>query len=813
MQKKLSKKKLNNGVLGFASSHKLNENSLMLKEFKELSEELQHLDEATWGERLKYYAAKWLPSYKVGDKILGGEEERQKMLGQIQAIIDQEQKDGQNFIKGLDSRFKQTDFPNNLEKKDFLEGVLEISAVYDTIKKAVDDGKIKPAAANIFIDNLRKYVNYMMSYKLNRTIYSTMNETYDESEDIQLGEATLADVNADGGLSSDSVRRALGRDRDARGGAAGYNEYDSEVMKGLKSNRLPLTLAIGGAILTAAGWVGQSQWFIDYIKGLTEISKSTFETTTKTIIERNIKVDPNGFSYTLQNNLPPNKLINLNFNQPIENLRKALEFYGEGDVSRGIKATSLFIDPSQRAESVSNLVKQLADPSNRTVGDVFNTAEGTYGRAGTLFSQYGGAPGVLAKFITTRIVTRVITNIFTTAGAVVGTALIGAASYLLPIGLSALVAGAVVKGMRVKGQTSSRAATLNALLQSLRPLPEPSGPNPNPTPPNPNPTPPNPTPPNPTPPNPNPIPGPGPNPNPTNGGGQGGQYSNVSGDNNKVFQQTVYITLADGAKWVGDTFNIQGDNNKIDNSKDNSRGNNRNNKRSKKKVNIKSGGKNSNINVKTEDLQYNSKIDSFKQTNKNNVTLINDFQVNADLLNKFAKSVDSLSETNNVKSNKKLLALIKKVKSNPFHSLIINITSIMENNIKNKKLILNFIKTYMDILTNSKLSLKDVLKEATKANARQESSKIIDILKSNFQTYLKDIINLLKLLNTIKKPEGAENAKKSNIGRTGNFVPTASASKSVTSDAPKPAEPAQDDIYTRANMGSSLEESKKRKLK
>ena len=73
MQKKLSKKKLNNGVLGLTSSKKLNENSLMLKEFKQLSEELQHLDEATWGEKLKYYAAKWLPSYKVGDKILCGD--------------------------------------------------------------------------------------------------------------------------------------------------------------------------------------------------------------------------------------------------------------------------------------------------------------------------------------------------------------------------------------------------------------------------------------------------------------------------------------------------------------------------------------------------------------------------------------------------------------------------------------------------------------------------------------------------------------------------------------------------------------------
>jgi hypothetical protein len=186
----------------------------------------------------------------------------------------------------------------------------------------------------------------------------------------------------------------------------------------------------------------------------------------------------------------------------------------------------------------------------------------------------------------------------------------------------------------------------------------------------------------------------------------------------------------------------------------------------------------------------------------NSVTLINDFQVNADLLNKFAKSVDSLSESNEIKSNKKLLDLVEKVKSNPFHSLILNITRIMESNIKDKKLILNFIKTYMDILTNSNLSLKDVLKEVVKTKASAESSNIINILKLNFKNYLKDIINLLKLLNKTKNAEDGENAEKSSIGRTGNFDATASASK--------PAAPAQDDLQQRANMGSSLEESKKK---
>jgi len=537
MQKVISKKEIEKIV---SNKNVLNESSIRLKELKELKEGLQTLNEASWGERLKYLAAKYLPSYKVGDKILGGSKERQRMQAEIQRLMD---KEGEGFLRALNSNIEKTykDFPNSLEKEDFLKGVLEISAVYDSIVAATkrSNNPITPEQANEYIDNLRKYVNYMMSYKLNRTIYSTMNENYNESEDIQLGEgirnnlyvqyhsdrkdeepfmlhgekwqivnaiypdgkrdigvyrysedlvysyewfrrnvvgdksmgeldeATLADVDADGGLSSASVKRALARDRTARGGMSGEDEFGSEVMSGLKSNRLPLTLGAIGAVLAAAGWIGQSQWFIDYIEGLKEIDVKL----TQDIIERNIKVDPRGFSYTLQNNLPAGQAVNLNFNQPVENLRKALEFYGNGDLRQGVNATSLFVDPSQRAESVSNLLKQLADPSNRTVGDIFNTAENTYGRAGTLFSQYGGAKGVIAKYFVNRIIRTVIK---TGAGYALGGALIAAAPVLINVGIGAMVAGALVKLMRIKGQTSSRAATLNTLLQSLRDIPNPN---------------------------------------------------------------------------------------------------------------------------------------------------------------------------------------------------------------------------------------------------------------------------------------------------------------------------------------------------
>jgi len=532
MQKVISKKEIKNSI---SNKNVLNEKTLRLKELQELSEGLQNLNEATFGERLKYLAAKYLPSYKVGDKILGGAKERKRMQDEIQKLMDAE---AEGFLKKLNSDIEKNfpDFPNNEEKEEFLKGVLAISAVYDTIIAATQrsNSPITPEQANEYIENLRKYVNYMMSYKINRTIYSTMNENYNESEDIQLGEgsnsttyveyhsdmrdedpfmmhgekwqfvnaiypdgkkdigvyryagdivysyewfrrnvvgdksmgeldeATMADIQ--GGLSSASVKRALAADRGARGGMSGEDEYGSEAMTGLKSNRLPLTLGVVGAVLAAAGWVGQSQWFIDFIKGLKEVDVKL----TQDIIERNIKIDPRGFSYTLQNNLPAGEAVNLNFNQPVENLRKALEFYGNGDLRQGVNASSLFIDPSQRASSVSNLLQQLSDPSNKTIGDIFNVGENTYGRAGTLFSQYGGAKGVIAKYFVNRIIT---TTAKWGTGYVVGGALIAAAPALMTVGIGAMVAGALVKAMRIKGQKSSRVATLNTLLQSLRPIP------------------------------------------------------------------------------------------------------------------------------------------------------------------------------------------------------------------------------------------------------------------------------------------------------------------------------------------------------
>ena len=165
MQKVISKKEIKKSI---SNNEILNENSLRLRELQELSESLNSYDETqeldeSW-ERLKYLAAKYLPSYKVGDKILGGSKERQRMQNEIQRIMDNE---AEGFLRALNGDIQQNnpEFPNNERKEDFLSTVLSISTVYDSIIAATQraNNPVTPEQANEYIENLRKYVNYMMS--------------------------------------------------------------------------------------------------------------------------------------------------------------------------------------------------------------------------------------------------------------------------------------------------------------------------------------------------------------------------------------------------------------------------------------------------------------------------------------------------------------------------------------------------------------------------------------------------------------------------------------------------------------------------
>ena len=781
MQKKLSKKKLNEDVLKLTSSHKLNGKSLKLKELRELNESLQNLNEATFGERFKYLAAKYLPSYKVGNKILGGSKERARLQAEIQKLIDAE---AEQFLKKLNDDIGK-EFPNNLEQEDFLKGVLKISAVYDSIKAATErpNNPLTPDQANKYIDNLRKYVNFMSGAKLNRTPYSTWNENYNPSENIELGEATMADIQGD--LNPDSLKKALGRDRVARGGMEGEDEFESDVMNGLKSNRLPLTLALGGAILAAAGWIGQCEWFIDYIKSLKDVGEE-FGQDTKDVIERNIKIDRRGFSYTLQNNLGGAlKGLNLNFNQPIENLRKALEFYGNGNLEDGVKITSNFIDPTQRAASVTNLLDQLKDPTNTTVGDVFNPEEKTYGSSGTLFSQTNGAAAVFAQFIVRRIIKKAIWSALKSVGAAVGTALIGAGPWLLAAGIALITTGAVVKAMRIKGQNSSRAATLNSLLQSLRDIN-----------------------------NPDPVVG-----KATSGGGTKTDEIQPQGDKKQLGAGQTPETQKQlggrprpkelGAGQTPETQKQLGGrprpkelaanrsfSDKLDATDVEAQPVNKTQAQTEpEKQKQLPGGETADVDTlksnlgnffknvltikpkKRETIKEAKEFDKLNIYKEDNVKQkqIEDFQKSAELLNLLAKNINLALRNPKISSDSKLENLLRKLQQNIHHRTIVEIKTLIKENIKNKDLILRFITTYLTAIKQTRFGKilnyvqPDEQKKPVQLNEEAPSiglrgekniQKFLINFDTQFRIYLTDLYKLLVYLNNpAAKPKAAKPPK------------------------------------------------------
>ena len=126
----------------------LNENALSVREYNTLNE-------GAW-ESIKYGLSK-LGRYKAGGKITGKGKIDQEAGAKIQKIID---KKGNEMINKLnaDIKEKNPEFPNNKKGEDFLNTVIEIAAVYDSVVAATkkdpkEEGFLPVDAANIIIED------------------------------------------------------------------------------------------------------------------------------------------------------------------------------------------------------------------------------------------------------------------------------------------------------------------------------------------------------------------------------------------------------------------------------------------------------------------------------------------------------------------------------------------------------------------------------------------------------------------------------------------------------------------------------------
>lgn len=483
-----------------------------LHESLELIEDKDRLNEGAW-EKIKYGLGKYLPKYKVGGKnplqIKGRMKARAKAEAQLEAILEDE---SNKVISELLKQIKKTypKFPNNEKRIGFLKGIISVSQLHDSIvestkKKPNEKGYMPVDAANKLIGNLRKIVKNWLDVDL-ETVYTTLEskEGHDniltEEDKLILESDVLTEeeiallyeknflrrgwdkVKSAGSKAMDKAFGAKsGKDKPQKKGSgvsakqqktSGNKDFETARMgkKGLESNRLPIILTALGGAMGAASWVLQTDWFKDIVSETIDTPAEWGTDTVKDTVENNINVDPNGLSYTIQNNLPPDMGISLGPDQPVENLHKALEFYGGGNEKAGIDAVSQFIDPNVRAESVANLTQQLSDGgANQTIGDIFNTGEGTYGTRGGLFSQYGGAKSAIAKMVVTRtrrvLIKQAGKTVVTSAG---GAKLISLAPILGYLAIPLVAAGVLTKVLREKGQRQSRAKTLDDLLQSLQ---------------------------------------------------------------------------------------------------------------------------------------------------------------------------------------------------------------------------------------------------------------------------------------------------------------------------------------------------------
>jgi len=418
----------------------------MINEKRELNEGIM--------DTLKYGISK-IGRYKAGGKIFGKGEVDRQAAEKIKQIID---KKGNEIIKNLDATIKKEnpEFPNTEDQKQFLSTVLEISAVYDSIiaatkKDPKDKTYIPVDVANGVITDLREYVKKFLDVDL-KGIYTTVDES-EVSEMDGCSEEQLRELDEEWGLNedeSDDVRSAL----QAKRGTG--DDFDSQRMQTLKSNKLPAILAGAGASLGALGWMAQTDWLKTLIESWLNKPGTSGSDAVYSITKG--YPDEKGFLHWAHQLDPSNQMKTGN------DVMKFVNKFGAEDVSH-------MFDENGAGDSMGQVEKlrQLVGGENgaKSVGEIFK---------GPTFGDMKGGRNLFgvskaASFVSKQLVKQAVkATAGSTAGTILATKIAAVGAVLAPLGIGALATGALVKLMRMKGQKTSRAATLNSLYQSLRNL-------------------------------------------------------------------------------------------------------------------------------------------------------------------------------------------------------------------------------------------------------------------------------------------------------------------------------------------------------
>ena len=451
------------------------------------------LDEGFW-DSVKYGLSK-LGRYKANGKILGKSKIDQEAARKIQQIID---KEGNELIKNLDAtiREKNPEFPNSKDPQQFLTTVMEIAAIYDSIvaatqKSPEESGYMPIDAANGIINDLRDYTKKFLDTDL-AAVYSGFDENEDKlgdnnlmSEEYNLDEEQLRQIDEYFGLNeapqlggtykpkediedanyeevpNDAAPQNADLDSgDVRAGLqakrGGGEDFDSTRMDTLKSNKLPMILAGAGAALGALGWIAQTEWFKTWLESVLTTSKIVqTPAVTKDIFGG--APDAKGFVHWAD------KIGGKQIHTGAD-MQQFINKYGAGNVSHMFDGNGAGDSMGQ----VQKLQQLISSNPHATMTDLFNKANQTFGSAKGVQNLFSVEKA--GTFFAKIVVKQATKSLIKTTGTALVGKIVGLGPILAGVGIGLLATGALVKLVRIKGQKSSRAATLNALYQSMRGL-------------------------------------------------------------------------------------------------------------------------------------------------------------------------------------------------------------------------------------------------------------------------------------------------------------------------------------------------------
>jgi hypothetical protein len=364
---------------------------------------------------------------------------------EIERIINNSARD---TLKRLDNEIKRIapNFPNDANSKVFIEAVEYIAFVYENIKAATEKNppQMDVDTANEIIRGLSEYVKYFDEVKLVAK-YSVVNEEIELDDETDLLDELF-----------DTRAKNL---RNKFRGATPQNlpkKPETTKTKQLQSNRLPASLAKIGAALGALGWLSKIPTLINMLK------TSSSEVVATDILENSAYIKPGEGVTQVLNRMLGDEGVNLSPNSKGADFLDAVTKLGGGDTNLGIESLGKISDDAKNV--ITQIYRNHNQYDNTLLKDLFTgTWEGTGRLSGDLLVTHAGTEIIDYDVL--------VETLDTFKDTLLSTAVAGIGAILLPLGISMVAAGALVKLARLKGLNDSRHATLNTLYQMIREVP------------------------------------------------------------------------------------------------------------------------------------------------------------------------------------------------------------------------------------------------------------------------------------------------------------------------------------------------------